>query len=81
METGFPTLRRIERSDPRWQEVILLAAGQIGIVDNRTDDVSAYIESLLKMDIEKADDEGGGDDGKNEPKRSRPKADAAAARA
>ncbi|MEW5869294.1 MAG: SUMF1/EgtB/PvdO family nonheme iron enzyme [Chloroflexota bacterium] len=37
-------------ADPRWQEVILLAAGQIGIVESRTDDASDYIEDLLKME-------------------------------
>jgi formylglycine-generating enzyme required for sulfatase activity len=36
--------------DPRWQEVILLAAGQLGIVEARRDDVSDFIEDLLKME-------------------------------
>jgi formylglycine-generating enzyme required for sulfatase activity len=44
--------------DPRWQEVILLAAGQLGIVEARRDDVSDFIEDLLKM--EAADPTGAG---------------------
>ncbi len=36
--------------DPRWQEVILLAAGQLGIVEARRDDVSDCIEDLLQME-------------------------------
>ncbi len=36
--------------DPRWQEVILLAAGQLGIAEARRDDVSDFIEELLKME-------------------------------
>ncbi len=43
--------------DPRWQEVILLAAGQLGIVEARRDDVSDCIEDLLQMepyDVENA---------------------------
>jgi formylglycine-generating enzyme required for sulfatase activity len=44
--------------DPRWQEVILLAAGQLGIVEARRDDVSDFVEDLLKM--EAADPTGAG---------------------
>jgi len=43
--------------DPRWHEVILLAAGQLGIVEARRDDVSDCIEDLLQMepyDVENA---------------------------
>jgi formylglycine-generating enzyme required for sulfatase activity len=36
--------------DPRWREVILLAAGQLGIAESKTDDVSDYLEDLLKME-------------------------------
>jgi formylglycine-generating enzyme required for sulfatase activity len=36
--------------DPRWQEVILLAAGQLGIAEARRDDVSDFVEALLKME-------------------------------
>jgi formylglycine-generating enzyme required for sulfatase activity len=36
--------------DPRWQEVILLAAGQLGIAEARRDDVSDFLEDLLKME-------------------------------
>lgn len=39
--------------DPRWQEVILLTAGQLGIAESKTDDVSVFIEDLLKMEPEK----------------------------
>jgi len=38
--------------DPRWREVILLAAGQMGIIDNRKDDVSDLVEDLLSMEPE-----------------------------
>ncbi|MBC8447640.1 MAG: SUMF1/EgtB/PvdO family nonheme iron enzyme [Chloroflexi bacterium] len=36
--------------EPRWHEVILLAAGQLGIVEARRDDVSDCIEDLLQME-------------------------------
>jgi formylglycine-generating enzyme required for sulfatase activity len=36
--------------DPRWQEVILLTAGQLGIAEARRDDVSDFVEDLLKME-------------------------------
>jgi formylglycine-generating enzyme required for sulfatase activity len=36
--------------DPRWTEVILLAAGQLAIIESRTDDVSEFVENLLKME-------------------------------
>ncbi len=36
--------------DPRWHEVILLAAGQLGIVEARRDDASDFIEDLLKVE-------------------------------
>jgi len=44
------TLLQSHWKDPRWQEVILLAAGQLGIAESRTDDVSDFIEDLLKME-------------------------------
>ncbi len=39
-------------ADPRWQEVILLAVGQLGIAESRTDDASDFLEELLKMEPE-----------------------------
>ncbi len=36
--------------DARWHEVILLAAGQLGIVESKTDDASEFIEHLLKAE-------------------------------
>ena len=45
-------------SDPRWQEVILLAAGQLGIEEARTDDVSDLLEDLLKMEPQNAEQNG-----------------------
>ena len=33
--------------DPRWHEVILLTAGQLGIIESRQDDVGHYIIELL----------------------------------
>jgi predicted NACHT family NTPase/formylglycine-generating enzyme required for sulfatase activity len=44
--------------DARWQEVILLAAGQLGIEEARTDDASDFLEDLLKMEP-RADEENG----------------------
>ena len=41
---------RAHWEDPRWHEVILLAAGQLGIVEARRDDVSDFLEDLLKME-------------------------------
>ncbi|HSF80714.1 MAG TPA: SUMF1/EgtB/PvdO family nonheme iron enzyme [Anaerolineales bacterium] len=41
---------KLHWEDPRWQEVILLAAGQLGIVESRTDDVSDFILDLLQME-------------------------------
>ena len=41
---------RRQWEDPRWHEVILLAAGQLGIVEARRDDVSDFIEDLLQME-------------------------------
>ncbi len=46
---------KLHWSDPRWQEVLLLTAGQLGIAESKTDDVSAFIEDLLKMDTESED--------------------------
>lgn len=36
--------------DPRWHEVILLAAGQLGIIEARQDDASQFIENLLSLE-------------------------------
>ncbi len=41
---------RAHWEDARWQEVILLAAGQLGIADTRRDDVSDFLEDLLSME-------------------------------
>jgi len=43
-------LLRAHWEDPRWHEVILLAAGQLGIAEARRDDVSDFVEDLLKME-------------------------------
>ncbi|MDY7078064.1 MAG: SUMF1/EgtB/PvdO family nonheme iron enzyme [Chloroflexota bacterium] len=43
-------LLRAHWEDPRWHEVILLAAGQLGIVETRQDDASDFIEELLKRE-------------------------------
>jgi len=44
--------------DPRWQEVILLAAGQLGIVEVKRDDTSDFMEDLLQMEAQHAGDSG-----------------------
>jgi formylglycine-generating enzyme required for sulfatase activity len=44
--------------DPRWHEVLLLAAGQLGIVEARRDDVSDCIEDLLQMEPYDAENAG-----------------------
>lgn len=36
--------------DARWHEVILLAAGQLGIVEARRDDASDFVQDLLKVE-------------------------------
>ena len=41
---------RAHWEDPRWQEVILLTAGQLGIVEAREGDVSDCLEDLLQME-------------------------------
>ena len=41
---------RAHWEDPRWHEVILLTAGQLGIVEAKKDDVSDLIEDLLQME-------------------------------
>ncbi len=43
-------LLRAHWEDARWHEVILLAAGQLGIVEARRDDASEFVENLLKME-------------------------------
>jgi len=43
-------LLRAHWEDPRWHEVILLAAGQLGIAEMRQDDASEFVENLLKME-------------------------------
>ncbi|MBI1880321.1 MAG: SUMF1/EgtB/PvdO family nonheme iron enzyme [Chloroflexi bacterium] len=43
---------RAHWEDPRWHEVILLAAGQLGIVQGDKDPVSDFIEDLLKMEAQ-----------------------------
>jgi formylglycine-generating enzyme required for sulfatase activity len=42
---------RAHWEDPRWQEVILLAAGQLGIAQPNKDDVSDMLEDLLQMEL------------------------------
>lgn len=37
-------------ADPRWHEVILLAAGQLGIAEARKDDASDFIKHLLELE-------------------------------
>ena len=37
-------------ADPRWHEVILLAAGQLGIAEARRDDVGDFIKHLLELE-------------------------------
>ena len=49
---------RVHWQDPRWHEVILLAAGQLGIVEAKKDDVSDFVEDLLQMEPEDPDDAG-----------------------
>jgi len=49
---------RAHWEDPRWHEVILLAAGQLGIVETRRDDVSDFLEDLLKMEPGEPENEG-----------------------
>ncbi len=49
---------RTHWEDPRWHEVILLAAGQLGIVETRQDDVSQYILDLLQMEAEDKQNKG-----------------------
>ena len=44
--------------DPRWQEVILLAAGQLGIVEAREGDVSDCLEDLMQMEPVDAENQG-----------------------
>jgi formylglycine-generating enzyme required for sulfatase activity len=51
-------LLRAHWEDPRWHEVILLAAGQLGIIEARRDDVSDFVENLLKMEPEDAGNAG-----------------------
>ena len=41
---------RAHWEDPRWREVILLAAGQLGIAEARQDDVSDFVVDLLEME-------------------------------
>ena len=45
---------RAHWEDARWHEVILLSAGQLGIVEVKRDDVSDFVEDLLKMEPEDA---------------------------
>lgn len=45
-------------SDPRWQEVILLTAGQLGIAESKTDDVSAFITDLMDMEPDNIEQNG-----------------------
>ncbi len=49
---------RAHWEDPRWQEVILLAAGQLGIAEARREDVSDFIEDLLQMEPDDLDNAG-----------------------
>jgi hypothetical protein len=49
---------RAHWEDPRWHEVILLTAGQLGIVEARRYDVSDLLEDLLKMEPQDAANRG-----------------------
>jgi formylglycine-generating enzyme required for sulfatase activity len=51
-------LLRAHWEDPRWHEVLLLAAGQLGIVEARRDDVSEFVENLLKMEPDETAEDG-----------------------
>jgi len=49
---------RAHWEDPRWHEVILLAAGQLGIVEAKKDDVSDLLVDLLEMEPQNPEDAG-----------------------
>ena len=49
---------RAHWEDPRWHEVILLAAGQLGIVEAKKDDVSDLVVDLLEMEPTDPEDAG-----------------------
>ena len=44
--------------DGRWREVILLAAGQLGVVDNRQYDAGLFLNDLRQMESTSPDDMG-----------------------
>jgi formylglycine-generating enzyme required for sulfatase activity len=49
---------RTHWQDPRWHEVILLAAGQLGIIEAKKDDVSDLLVDLLEMEPADLEDAG-----------------------
>jgi formylglycine-generating enzyme required for sulfatase activity len=49
---------RAHWEDPRWHEVILLAAGQLGIAEAKKDDVSDLLVDLLEMEPQDPEDAG-----------------------
>jgi len=49
---------RAHWEDPRWHEVILLAAGQLGIVEAKKDDVSDLLIDLLEIEPQDPEDAG-----------------------
>jgi formylglycine-generating enzyme required for sulfatase activity len=49
---------RAHWEDPRWHEVILLSAGQLGIVEAKKDDVSDLLVDLLEMEPQDPQDAG-----------------------
>jgi formylglycine-generating enzyme required for sulfatase activity len=49
---------RAQWEDPRWHEVILLSAGQLGIVEAKKDDVSDLLVDLLEMEPRDPEDAG-----------------------
>ncbi len=45
-------------ADPRWHEILLLAAGQLGIMEAKDEDVSDFIEDIIKVEPEKVEEMG-----------------------
>ncbi|MFZ1397109.1 MAG: SUMF1/EgtB/PvdO family nonheme iron enzyme, partial [Candidatus Promineifilaceae bacterium] len=58
-----PVARRREMlkahwEDPRWHEIILLAAGQLGIVDLKDEDAGDFLQDLLEMEPQEPESQG-----------------------
>jgi hypothetical protein len=51
-------LLRAHWEDPRWREVILLSAGQLGIIEAKMDDLSDYVLDLLQMEVRDQNNDG-----------------------